>query len=421
MFRKAYAHHCRTARFAGSLLGLVLGLSTFAEAATPLDLSPVASGLSGPLFLTAPAGDERLFIVERGGQIKLWESGLVQPTPFLDISTLVDSAGERGLLGLAFDPDYASNRRFFVNYIDKTSLNTVVASFTVPLATPNQADLASRQTVLTVAQPAGRNNHKAGWIGFRPDEPDHLYIATGDGGGANDPENRAQNPDDNLGKILRVDVSPASGYVIPADNPYAGVPGNDEIWALGLRNPFRNSFDRQTGDFYIADVGQGAREEIDFEAGPGSGGRNYGWRALEGSADNPAVADLPPPDAVAPIFDYAHGTLGQTVIGGYVYRGSAIPDLEGVYFFGDFVSGGIYSFRYDGTSVSEFTDRTAELGNPFGAFQLSSFGEDSQGELYALGLDGTVYKVIPVPEPAPALMMAAALALLLARRGLRRI
>lgn len=419
MFCQAHARHCRSARFA-TALGLVLGLSMPAEAATPLNLSPVASGLSDPLFLTAPAGDQRLFIVERGGQIKLWQGGSVQPTPFLDISALVDSTGERGLLGLAFDPDYASSRRFFVNYIDKTSLNTVVASFTVPLATPNQADLASRQTVLTVAQPAGRSNHKAGWIGFRRGEPDHLYIATGDGGSANDPENRAQNPDDNLGKILRVDVSPASGHAIPADNPFAGVAGNDEIWALGLRNPFRNSFDRQTGDFYIADVGQGAREEINFEAGPGSGGRNYGWRALEGSADNPDVADLPPPGAVAPIFDYAHGTLGQTVIGGYVYRGSAIPDLEGVYFFGDFVSGGIYSFRYDGTSVSEFTDRTAELGNTFDAFQLSSFGEDSQGELYVMGLDGTVYKVIPVPEPAPALMMGAALALLLVRRGLRR-
>lgn len=393
-------------------LALALGLVSTAQAATPLQLSPVVSGLAAPLFLTAPAGDDRLFIVERAGRIRVWQGGALLPTPFLDISAQVDTAGERGLLGLAFDPDYASNGRFYVNYIDSTSLDTVVARYTAPSAGSNVADVGSGQTLLSVAQPAGLSNHKAGWLGFRPGEPDYLYIATGDGGGGNDPDNRAQDLTDNLGKILRIDVSPASGYAIPAGNPYVGLAGNDEIWAYGLRNPYRNSFDRLTGDFYIADVGQNTAEEIDLEPAPGTGGRNYGWRALEGDGDNPGVADPAPVDAVAPLLSYAHGTLGQTVIGGYVYRGGAIPDLEGTYFFGDYVSGGLYSLRQVAGGVTEFTDRTTELGDPFGPFNLAAFGEDGQGELYALGLDGTVYQLAAIPEPAMAWLLGAGLGLL---------
>lgn len=396
-------------------LGGILGLSPPGLAAVPLQLQPVVSGLAAPLYLTAPAGDDRLFIVERAGRIRVWQGGALLPDPFLDISPLVDTTGERGLLGLAFDPDYASNGRFYVNYIDSTSLDTVVARYTAPSASANQADAGSGQTLLTVAQPAGRSNHKAGWLGFRPGEPDYLYIATGDGGGGNDPENRAQNLNDNLGKILRIDVSPASGYAIPAGNPFVGQDGNDEIWAYGLRNPYRDSFDRQTGDFYLADVGQDTAEEIDLEPAPGAGGRNYGWRALEGAGDNPGVADPAPADAVAPLYAYAHGTLGQTVIGGYVYRGGAIPDLDGTYFFGDYVSGGLYSFRQVAGGVTEFTDRTLELGDPLGGFNLASFGEDGQGELYVLGLNGTVYQLAAIPEPASAWLLGMGLGLVLWR------
>ena len=230
----------------------------------------VASGFDRPLFATAPNGDPRLFVVEQGGLVKVMQNGVVLPTPFLDLSAKVDTTGERGLLGMAFDPSFETNRRFYVDYIDKTTLNTVVATYQASVSQPNIADAASAQNVLTVAQPAFAN-HKAGWIGFRPGESANLYIATGDGGSANDPDNRAQNLNENLGKILRVDVAadhfPGDptryGYGIPTGNITGG---NPEIYAYGLRNPYRDSFDRETGTFYIADVGQNQREEINIGA-----------------------------------------------------------------------------------------------------------------------------------------------------------
>jgi glucose/arabinose dehydrogenase len=367
----------------------------------------VGSGYTQPLLVTAPIGDNRLFVVEKGGLIRVQDGSTV--STFLDLRPLVDSSGERGLLGLAFDPAYASNGRFYVDYIDATTRNTVVAAYTVSTPGASVADAGSARLVLTVPQPAGLSNHKAGWIGFSPADPGRLYIATGDGGGSNDPGNRAQNLADNLGKLLRVVPLPGGGYTVPADNPFAGaVAGNDEIWAYGLRNPFRNSFDRLTGDLWIGDVGQSLREEIDFAAAGSAGGANYGWRAREGSIDNPAVGDAAPAGAVGPLFDYAHGTLGASVIGGHVYRGTGEPGLDGSYLFGDFVSGRIFSLRRSGNTAVDFVDRTAELGTPFGGSTLASFGEDGHGNLYAVGLNGNIFRVASaVPEPgAWALLLA---------------
>ncbi len=389
-----------------------------APAAANLQTQIVASGFNQPLFATAPEGDARLFVVEKGGLIRIIDSGAIRATPFLNISALVNTSGESGLLGMAFDPDYATNRRFYVNYIDNATRNTVVATYQASLANPNVADVLTRQTVITVAQPAGRDNHKGGWIGFRPGESNNLYIGTGDGGSSNDPENRAQNLSDNLGKILRIDVSqdrnPANttqyGYAIPASNQFGGnlAVGNPEIFAYGVRNPFRNSFDRQTGTFYIADVGQGNREEIDI----GVAGGNYGWRKFEGTRLNfPGDAAITNP--VAPIFEYDHFGGGASVTGGYVYRGSVINGLQGTYFFADFITNKVFSFRYTGTGITELTDRTAELLSPSGiSGSISSFGEDGFGNLYLVGIGGRVGLIVgSIPEPGGWAMMLVGLAL----------
>ncbi len=391
------------------LIGALAAALLSVTPASALQSVLVGSGYVQPLYLTAPAGDSRLFVVEKGGRIRLQQGASV--STYLDLSAQVDAAGERGLLGMAFDPDFATNGRFYVNYIDLTTKNTVVASYTATSAGAATANPASARVVLSVAQPAGLSNHKAGWIGFSAADPGRLYIATGDGGSANDPGNRAQNLADNLGKMLRVVPLPGGGYTVPADNPFAGQAGNDEIWAYGLRNPFRNSFDRLTGDLWIGDVGQGLREEIDFAAAGTAAGVNYGWRAREGRVDNPGVSDPAPPSAIGPLFDYAHGTLGASIIGGYVYRGSGEPALDGTYLFGDFVSGRIFSLReVNGVAVG-FTDRTAELGTPFGGSTLASFGEDGFGNVYAVGLNGNIFRIASaVPEPGPWALLAAGVA-----------
>ncbi|MBL8277590.1 MAG: PQQ-dependent sugar dehydrogenase [Pelomonas sp.] len=382
---------------------LALAGAAHAQAATL-----VASGFSQPLFLTAPVGDSRLFVVEKGGRIQVLDNGV--KSLWLDISTQVDTAGERGLLGLAFDPGFASNGRFYVDYIDKTTLNTVVASYTVNGS--GTVNLASARTILTVAQPAGLSNHKGGWIGFSAADPGQLYIATGDGGSGNDPFNNAQNLNSNLGKLLRVTPQAGGGYTVPANNPFVGVAGNDEIWAYGLRNPFRNSFDRLTGDLWIGDVGQSAREEIDFaSAATGLGrGANYGWRVREGSIATPGISDPTPPNLTEPIFDYDR-SQGGSIIGGYVYRGGADASLDGKYVFGDYVSGRIWTLS-GGTATA--------LASPFGGFQLTSFGEGGDGALYAVGINGSIYQLAAaVPEPAPAALLALGLIALSLRRRRR--
>ncbi len=377
---------------------LLASLSLLLAAGAAAAATQVGSGYTEPVFLTAPTGDSRLFVVEKAGVIKVQQGSSV--SAWLDISTQVDASGERGLLGLAFDPNFASNGRFYVDYIDKTTLNTVVASYTVNSS--GAVDPASAKTILTVAQPAGRSNHKAGWIGFNAADPGNLYIATGDGGSANDPDNNAQNLNSNLGKLLRVTPGANGGYTVPTDNPFVGVAGNDEIWAYGLRNPYRNSFDRQTGDLWIGDVGQGAREEVNFAAAAAGLGRgaNYGWRVRESTIATPGIGDPTPPNLTEPLFDYDRN-VGGTVIGGYVYRG-ADAGLNGKYVFGDFVTGDIWSYS-GGTRT--------ELDSPFAGFQLTSFGEGGDGSLYAVGIDGNIYLLAAaVPEPTSALLLALGLA-----------
>jgi len=385
--------------------------ATTPVASLALQSQPLLQSFNTPVFLSAPAGDTRLFVVEKAGRIQMLNNG-VQST-FLDISASVNSSGERGLLGLAFDPAFASNRRFYVNYIDE-QFNTVVSSFTAPVASAGSVDTATERQVLSVSQPSGRDNHKAGWIGFRSSDPGQLYIATGDGGSGNDPDNLAQNLTSNLGKILRVTPTTGGGYTVPSDNPFVGVAGNDEIWAYGLRNPYRNSFDRLSGDFWIADVGQNAREEINLELQGTAGGRNYGWRDREGTADNPAIPDSEPSTVtVDPFFDYAHGSFGQSIIGGYVYHGTGEAGLDGSYFFGDFATGRIFTLRNDAGTPTVPTERTADLGTPFGPNQLSSFGEDGFGNIYAMGINGQVVLIAAaVPEPATWAMFLAGILLI---------
>src|SRR5438093_7271723 len=322
---------------------LIAAAAHEAGAATPLTTVRVASGLSLPLYVTTPPGDTtRLFIVEqRGpgsnrGRIRILKSGAVLATPFLTTGPLATGT-EQGLLGLAFAPDYSTTGRFYINYTDSIGGTTVIERFTVS-ANPDVANPTGTR-ILTIPQPF--ENHNGGWIAFGPDG--YLYFSTGDGGSGGAPDDRAQNLNVLLGKILRIDVSGAT-YTSPPSNPYFGAtPGLDEIWAFGLRNPWRNSFDRKTQDLVIADVGQSQREEIDFAAAGTGAGANYGWRCFEGTLSYAASTTIPCGSCSAPgcpkvfpAYEYAH-TLGRcSVTGGYIYRGCAIPDWNGVYFFADY-------------------------------------------------------------------------------------
>ena len=389
-----------------------------------LDAIRVASGLTQPLFVTAPPGDSgRLFIVQKDGRIRILNlaTGMLNATPFLSLTGL-STGGEQGLLGMAFDPNYAANGKFYLNFTVPGGAFgngvTHVSQFTVS-ANPNIADPNSERILLTFDHPQA--NHNGGWIGFspRPGDANNLYIATGDGGGANDqgpghiePGGNAQSLTTLLGKMLRIHINSTNGtYTIPPNNPFVGVTGaRGEIWALGLRNPFRSSFDRQTGRMFIGDVGQGAREEIDVQQPTNSsGGENYGWRVREGSIQNPAFPGEPtPPGAVNPIFDYPR-SVGRTVIGGYVYRGQRIPNLRGVYVFGDFAgpdsgpgTGQIFTLNYNGIIASNFQNITAQLfPTSVGGFTLgglSSLGEDANGELYITDIsNGSVFKIVAAP------------------------
>jgi glucose/arabinose dehydrogenase len=350
-----------------------------------IGLEPVATGLAFPLALTAPPGDPRLFIVEKDGRIRIVRDGALLERPFLDVSSLVSRGSEQGLLGLAFDPDYSSNGRFFVNYSD-TEGDTRVVAYRVS-GDPDLADAATAEILLTIEQPF--SNHNGGHLTFGPDG--FLYIAMGDGGSGGDPQGNGQDRLDLLGSLLRIDVRGASGYTIPPDNPFAGMAdARPELWDIGLRNPWRFSFDRGTGDLYIADVGQNEREEINVAlASTGGGhGANYGWNIMEGTACFVGT-ECDTSGLVLPVLEYGHSE-GCSVTGGYVYRGSAIPDLAGHYFYADFCEGWVRSFRFAGGAVTAERD-WPELA-PGG--QVPSFGEDAAGELYVLDAGGTVYRIV---------------------------
>jgi glucose/arabinose dehydrogenase len=353
-----------------------------AQESYPLELLPTTDGLRRPVFLTH-AGDERLFIIEQVGRIWIWQDGELLTTPFLDIVSSVDSRGnEEGLLGLAFDPNYAQNGYFYLNFTASDS-TTRVARFSVSAQDPNLADPRSRLELMVVEQPY--DNHNGGMLAFGPDG--YLYIGLGDGGSAGDPLNAGQDDSQLLGKLLRVDVSQGDQYAIPADNPFLEDPeARPELWATGLRNPWRFSFDRLTGDLYIADVGQNAIEEVNFQAADSPGGQDYGWRYFEGSYNyqNPPRDKTP---FTFPVAEYQHGQH-CSVTGGYVYRGETLPDLNGVYLYADYCSGVIWSLRQqDGI----WQTRVWMDSN----FNITSFGEDAAGEVYILSDNPAgVYRIV---------------------------
>lgn len=355
-----------------------------------LVLEPFASGLSVPVDITHP-GDKRIFIVEKGGRIQIVAmDGSVQNTPFLDISGRVNSvSNERGLLGLAFHPDYVTNGYFFVNYTNNSG-DTRVSRFSRDPADPDRADPNSEKIILTVDQPQA--NHNGGDLCFGPDG--YLYIGLGDGGGAGDPNNFAQTTSSLLGKMLRIDVNTTdeAPYAIPESNPFVNDPNvRDEIWNIGLRNPWRFSFDRETGDLWIADVGQGQWEEIHFQATGSAGGENYGWRCFEGNAPYNTSGCGPAGQYTAPVHVYAHrsGGCGGSITGGFVYRGSRHPDLQGHYVYADYCTGMISSLAPDGNG--DWTNTNLLDWNDF---QIVSFGEDSEGEILMAAIgQGALYRV----------------------------
>ncbi len=426
-------------RFGRPLAVAALSLAPIIAAAPEADAQTlssvrVASGLSRPVYVAAPNGDlDRLFIVEQRsgstGRIRLMDlrTRIVADTPFLSVSP-VSTDSEQGLLGLAFHPNYLENGYFWINYTAGNGA-TVIARYRAlgDPATATTADPDSRQVVLTFSQPF--TNHNGGWIGFGQDG--YLYISSGDGGAANDPQGNGQNRLTLLGKLLRIDVDgpdnipgnedddqfpadPNKHYTIPTGNPYNGMPavGLPEIWAYGLRNPWQCDVDPATGDIFIADVGQDRWEEINFQPYTGNllpgqegyqGGKNYGWRCYEGDATFITSGCQPMDTMTFPFLVYGHtqsvpptNAVGCSITGGIVYRGCGIPELQGTYFFADYCSNRAFSLRYDGTTITDFRERTAELRSITPAYSGPvSFGRDARGEMYICSqLNGSVYKVI---------------------------
>jgi glucose/arabinose dehydrogenase len=353
------------------------------------ELQPVLENLRRPLYVTHAAdGTGRLFVVEQGGIIYVWDGST--SSIFLDLTNTVSASAnrssytEQGLLGLAFHPDYAENGLFFVNYTDRAG-HTALAKYKVS-SDANLADANSAEIIFTQLQPFP--NHNGGHMGFGADG--YLYVSLGDGGAAGDPLGAGQNTELLLGKILRLDVNVETGYGIPPDNPFAdGAGGAPEVWSYGWRNVWRFSFDRATGDLYLGDVGQNQWEEIDFEAAGSTGGLNYGWNALEGT--HLYNANEEPQGMVAPIAEYNHSDGSCSVTGGYVYRGAAIEDLQATYLFSDYCSG-VIRYAYRDTSGAWQSAVLMQTG-----MQVSSFGEDEAGELYLVDYGGTVYQFVPAP------------------------
>ncbi|MBK7671291.1 MAG: PQQ-dependent sugar dehydrogenase [bacterium] len=365
-------------------------------------LLPVLSGLDQPVRLVAPPGDPRLFVVEKPGRIRVFAADGTDRGVFLNLAGSISSGGERGLLGLAFSPDYANSGRLYVDYTDAAG-NTRLVRYVVS-ANPDRADAASADTLLTVGQPF--SNHNGGHLEFGLDGM--LYVGLGDGGSGGDPGNRAQDGATLLGKLLRLDVS-GPGYVPAAGNPFIGSAPLDEIWALGLRNPWCFTFDTATGDLYVADVGQNAWEEIDVVAA-GAAGVNYGWRRMEGTACYNPATNCNTGSLTLPVHQYEHGgdPFRCSVSGGYVYRGAAIPSLQGTYLFADYCSRQVWGLRWTVTGgLGSVTELTNALTPTNGYTSISSFGRDAAGELYIIDHGGgRIYRIVPTTSgtgPVPGL------------------
>lgn len=343
-------------------------------------VSVVRQGLEQPVYLThATDGSRRLYAVEQPGRIRILQDRTLLPLPFLDITKRVLAGGERGLLGLAFHPQYSRNGRFFVHYTRKPDGATVIAEY----HRGSNATSSSPEERILLIIPQPYPNHNGGMIAFGPDG--YLYIGLGDGGSAGDPENRAQDPDALLGKILRIDVDRGDPYGIPQDNPFAREGGRPEIYALGLRNPWRFSFDGKTGELWVADVGQHRWEEINIV----TRGGNYGWRAMEGTHCFNPPTSCSTPQVTSPIVEYTHEKGRCSIIGGYVYRGHELPDLTATYVYGDYCTGEIFALP------PSQKDSHASLPRQLlkTSFRISSFGENSTGELYVLDHHGGIYRL----------------------------
>jgi glucose/arabinose dehydrogenase len=366
------------------ILSLCICLTALlASANTPpapegLTLTPFVDGLELPVFITPVTGsNDTLFVLEKGGRVRLVENGVVSGTSVLDIENLVSTGLDQGLLGIAVHPEYQSNGFIFVNYTDEAG-DTQIVRYTV---SANVADPASAKTILSVDQP--HNNHNGGMVTFGPDG--YLYIVMGDGGSQGDPDGNGQNMNSLLSKMLRIDVDNGDPYSIPEDNPFVGQEGvRPEIWTSGWRMPWRFSFDRETGDMWLADVGQNEYEEISFQAA-GQGGGNYGWRCYEATHEYDLSENCEGKDFIDPVLEYDH-SQGASVTGGYVYRGSAIPELQGRYVYGDFTNGYIWlaSQQDDNWTTALWQDTD---------LNISSFGEDADGELFVIDYSGTIYRL----------------------------
>lgn len=367
----------------------------------------IASGLSRPVQVTHAPGDEsRLFIVEQRsgstGRVRVYDLANEQMLSGYFLTQSVSTSSEQGLLGLAFHPEYYNGSPYvYINYT--TNSSTVIKRFTAQNNDPNsnQVDSGSAVTLMTISQPY--SNHNGGWLDFGPDG--YLYISTGDGGSAGDPGNRSQDITNQLlGKILRIDVDGGSPYGIPSDNPFVGVSGDDEIWSYGHRNEWRCSFDRETGDLWMADVGQYQWEEINVEYADGASGQNYGWRCWEGEHQYNTSGCDSSSTMTFPVFEYSHSGGRCSITGGNVYRGQDIPWMDGFYFFGDYCSGETWIFKLvDGnvTGYEEITDSISPSTNGGFIGSISGYGEDARGEIYVCDLGGEVFRIIPTTPPAP--------------------
>ena len=392
---------------------LITCCANSSTAQTPLTTELVTNGFTKPVEAISPPGDSRIFVTEQNsGKVRIFDGTSILSTPFINIkSKILSSGNEEGLLGFAFHPNFnvsgaVGEGDFFVNYSASSPRRSVVARYSVSTGNPNIADPASEQIILSVSQPF--SNHNGGCLRFGQDG--YLYIGFGDGGSANDPFCNAQNPTTMLGKMLRIDIDGGTPYAIPAGNPFVGNPNKlDEIWSIGLRNPWRYSFDALTGELYIGDVGQGQREEVDI-AGPGIAKLNFGWKMMEGlncfqtSGCPGSVTPCNDPSLTLPVAQYNHGGFGGgcSITGGEVYRGCKIPDLFGTYFYADYCSNIITSFDFAGGTVNNQTVRTGELapGGGLSINSITSFGVDGDGEMLIVDQGGEIYRIIAAVAPS---------------------